>query len=77
MVNLTEGYVSLLVRRRLHAMSEVYLCATAKKIVTDVAFGQTVGLKTILLRLCVSIYAMKMLAKEKSCVCTHRGAVDL
>ena len=25
---------------------------------------QTVGLKTVLLRICVSIYAMKMLAKE-------------
>ena len=50
----------------------------SEKNVTDVAlYFQTVGLKTILLRLCVSIYAMKMLAKEKSCVCTHRGAVDL
>ena len=57
-------------------MCEVYLCPTAKKMSRMLRF-QTVGLKTILLRLCVSIYAMKMLAKEKSCVCTHRGAVDL
>ena len=57
-------------------MSEVYLCPAAKKMSRMLRF-QTVGLKTILLRPCVSIYATKMLAKEKSCVCTHRGAVDL
>ena len=35
---------------------------------------QTVGLKTVLHRLSVSIYAMKMLAKETAVlVCTHRG----
>ena len=57
-------------------MSEVYLRPTANKISRMLRF-QTVGLKTILLRLCVSIYAMKMLAKENSCVCTHRGTVEL
>ena len=57
-------------------MSDVYLCPTARKMLRMLRF-QTVSLKTILLRLCVPTYAMKMLAKEKSCVCTHRGAVDL
>ena len=38
---------------------------------------QTVGLKTGLHRLSVSIYAMKMLAKETAVlVCTHRGTVS-
>ena len=38
---------------------------------------QTVGLKTVLHRLSVSIYAMKMLAKETAVlVCTHRGTVS-
>ena len=40
-------------------MSEVYLCPTANKISRMLRF-QTVDLKMILLRLYVSIYAMKM-----------------
>ena len=48
--------MSLLVRRNSAAMSD--LC--------PVVYGgfQTVGLKTVLLRIRVSIYAMKMLANE-------------
>ena len=61
------------------AMSEVYLCPTARKmsLLTDVAFPNSWFKDDFASRLCGSIYAMKMLAKEKSCVCTHRGAVDL
>ena len=46
----------MLVRRNSAAMSD--LC--------PVVYGgfQTVGLKTVLLRICVSIYVMKMLEKE-------------
>ena len=51
-----KGAVILLVRRNSSAMSD--LC--------PVVYGgfQTVGLKTVLLRIRVSIYAMKMLPNE-------------
>ena len=48
----------------------------SEKNLTDVASPNS-SFKDDFLRLCVSIYAMKMLAKERSCLCTHRSAVDL
>ena len=59
-VNLIVVDVSLLVRFRLRGL--VYLCPIKK--MSSIKRFRTVGLKTVLLRIVVSICAIKILAKE-------------